>query len=236
MKALSLHQPWASLIAEGVKTIETRSWATKYRGPLGIHASKRRPPMMHLPPLWSRGSTREEQDRLNRETWLVIDTITDPAYQRPLRTNPSERVPKRAQTPTLFYPRRGPHGRPWYPEKGPATEQATAIYLPLGAVVATATLVDVVPIIEGEPSPPYHDHERVFAVDRDGVLRDWRWSDYPSWIGSRGYADQRLYGDFSPGRYAWLLADVVKLTEPVPCCGRQGLWEIPEDRACAGVL
>ena len=27
MKALTLHQPWASLIAHGVKTIETRSWA-----------------------------------------------------------------------------------------------------------------------------------------------------------------------------------------------------------------
>ncbi len=26
MKALTLHQPWASLIATGVKTIETRSW------------------------------------------------------------------------------------------------------------------------------------------------------------------------------------------------------------------
>jgi hypothetical protein len=26
MKALSLHQPWASLIALGVKRIETRSW------------------------------------------------------------------------------------------------------------------------------------------------------------------------------------------------------------------
>lgn len=43
MKALTIRQPWASLIAEGVKTIETRSWATKHRGPLAIHASKRRP-------------------------------------------------------------------------------------------------------------------------------------------------------------------------------------------------
>jgi len=36
MKAISLHQPWASMIAEGEKTIETRNWATKYRGPLLI--------------------------------------------------------------------------------------------------------------------------------------------------------------------------------------------------------
>lgn len=41
MKALTLWQPWASLIAYGVKTYETRSWTTSYRGPLAIHASKR---------------------------------------------------------------------------------------------------------------------------------------------------------------------------------------------------
>lgn len=39
-KALSLWQPWASLIAVGAKEYETRSWTTKYRGPLIIHASK----------------------------------------------------------------------------------------------------------------------------------------------------------------------------------------------------
>lgn len=39
IKALSLIQPWASLIMDGRKTIETRSWQTKYRGILVIHAS-----------------------------------------------------------------------------------------------------------------------------------------------------------------------------------------------------
>jgi hypothetical protein len=43
LKALTLWQPWASLIALGVKTIETRSWPTKYRGPLAIHAAVRLP-------------------------------------------------------------------------------------------------------------------------------------------------------------------------------------------------
>ena len=41
IKALSLHQPWASLVQLGIKTIETRSWSTKCRGPLAIHATKR---------------------------------------------------------------------------------------------------------------------------------------------------------------------------------------------------
>lgn len=43
MKALTVRQPWASLIALGVKTIETRSWSTRYRGPLAVHAGKARP-------------------------------------------------------------------------------------------------------------------------------------------------------------------------------------------------
>lgn len=42
MKVLSLLEPWASLIKENVKHIETRSWKTKYRGELYIHASKRK--------------------------------------------------------------------------------------------------------------------------------------------------------------------------------------------------
>lgn len=40
MKALSLKQPWANLIASGKKTIETRSWGTKYRGDIVICSSK----------------------------------------------------------------------------------------------------------------------------------------------------------------------------------------------------
>ena len=38
MKALTIYQPWATLITLGVKHMETRSWDTKYRGPVAIHA------------------------------------------------------------------------------------------------------------------------------------------------------------------------------------------------------
>lgn len=41
MKAITIHQPHATLIAIGEKGNETRSWATKHRGPLAIHAGKR---------------------------------------------------------------------------------------------------------------------------------------------------------------------------------------------------
>jgi hypothetical protein len=40
MRALSLSQPWATLVAIGAKKFETRSWPTTYRGPLAIHAAK----------------------------------------------------------------------------------------------------------------------------------------------------------------------------------------------------
>lgn len=41
MKVISIIQPWATLIALGEKKFETRSWSTKYRGELAIHASKK---------------------------------------------------------------------------------------------------------------------------------------------------------------------------------------------------
>lgn len=39
MKALTLWQPWASLIAFEEKKVETRCWSTKYRGLIAIHAA-----------------------------------------------------------------------------------------------------------------------------------------------------------------------------------------------------
>lgn len=40
-KAITLWEPYASLISVGAKTVETRSWLTTYRGKLLIHAAKR---------------------------------------------------------------------------------------------------------------------------------------------------------------------------------------------------
>lgn len=41
MKAISLWQPWATAMALGLKTIETRHWTCSHRGLLAIHAAKR---------------------------------------------------------------------------------------------------------------------------------------------------------------------------------------------------
>jgi ASCH domain len=39
VKALAIRQPYAALVVAGIKDVENRSWRTRYRGPLLIHAS-----------------------------------------------------------------------------------------------------------------------------------------------------------------------------------------------------
>ena len=40
MKAISIRRPWAWLIVHGYNDVENRTWSTKYRGPILIHAGK----------------------------------------------------------------------------------------------------------------------------------------------------------------------------------------------------
>lgn len=158
MKALTLWQPWASLVALGVKTIETRSWLTKYRGPLAIHAAASMPPY---------GKRYVKGMTVVKDAWGLWKVT----------------------------------GRDVYAP------------VPLGAVVATCTLVDVVPTDEIQwngsgghgwlaGGPAYERHPARAYV----------------------YEDQRPYGDFTAGRFAWLLADIVPPDPPVPAKGHQGLW------------
>lgn len=41
MKAISIKEPWSGMIQDGRKTIETRTWKTKHRGPLLLCACKK---------------------------------------------------------------------------------------------------------------------------------------------------------------------------------------------------
>lgn len=135
MKAISLWQPWASAIACGAKRIETRHWATKYRGPLLIHAAKR----------WD-------------------------AHQR-------------------FFTR---------------NEQAAGRLpadLPRGVIVAACHLVACIP--------------------SDDLMAD------PNAFGLT--ATDKRYGDYGPGRFGWLLEDVIALPEPIPYLGKQGFFNVPDD-------
>ena len=151
MKALTIWQPWASLIACGAKQFETRSWATKYRGPIAIHAAMKDPTKLPL---------------LGKE-----------AFERIVR------------------------------EEICAGRCPSWCFMPTGKVIATAELVNVWRIVHhpGTYIPRLGDY---FVPKKETDLGDW-----------------------TPGRYAWELANVKFLPEPIPVKGKQGLWNfaMPEE-------
>lgn len=79
--------------------------------------------------------------------------------------------------------------------------------LPLGTIVATCRLVACIPTRELQEN-------RVIQVDPVARCPDF-------------YLDEteRRFGDYAPGRWAWLLADVEPEPAPVPAKGALGLWE-----------
>lgn len=181
---MTLHQPWASLVAVGAKTIETRSWSTTYRGPLLIHAAARKPDVEMLEDgyageigdvdaRWFQWCQSEDDPRPD-EWWLYDCTSAD------------------VETPTP--------GAMWN--------------MPLGAVVASCQLIDCVPIVDGlggvdDPLPRVCN-----CIEWDKGLRLMRPFEYPS----EDVSAQLPFGDFSPGRWAWLLDDVKPTTERCPRC------------------
>ena len=67
MRALSLTEPWATLVAIEAKRIETRSWQTGYRGELLIHAAKNYPG-------WARALEQSFGDySIGRFAWILDD-------------------------------------------------------------------------------------------------------------------------------------------------------------------
>jgi hypothetical protein len=52
MKALTVMQPWASLIVRGIKQREFRNWAPAFRGLLAIHAGRQAPSEEAVAALW----------------------------------------------------------------------------------------------------------------------------------------------------------------------------------------
>ena len=148
MKALTVWQPWATLLATGYKTVETRSWKTNYRGKILIHAAKR--PVVN-------GII--EMDREARK--VLRDVLDLPEIYREINW-------------TEYYRK-----------------------LPIGVVVGEARLTDCIHINE----------------------------EYQRFIKNECHAEY-LLGDFTTGRYAWIMEDAIKYDVPIPATGRQGLWNI----------
>jgi hypothetical protein len=149
MKALTLTQPWATLVAIGAKRIETRSWSTSYRGPLAIHAAKGFP---------------GEAKRVC-ESRLFCRVMGWP-----------ECPPQLTQE--------------WLDDNARRIKA-----LPLGCVVATAQMVHCL-----ETSLIY-----TFV--------------------SPFTEQERAFGNYDPGRFGFLLEDVMRLADPIPAKGALGFWE-----------
>ena len=159
MKALSMWQPWASAVAFGSKRIETRSWATKYRGPLAIHAARRcvKGELIHYACCWN---------------WKGA------LHQVLLGDQPREYLHEA---------------------------------LPFGAIVAVCALVDI-------------RSTGTFTQQELDVLR------MPPGLQGELYSwTERQMGDFSLGRYGWVLERIRMVDPPVPFRGRQGLFNVPDE-------
>jgi len=68
MKIITLHQPYASFIAAGLKKYETRSWSTNYRGKLAIHSAKRLSDLKLVMRL------RDDFPAISRAIWVINTT------------------------------------------------------------------------------------------------------------------------------------------------------------------
>ena len=132
VRGLTLTQPWATLVALGLKRYETRSWDTGYRGLVAIHAAKKFP--------------RDAQRLSQAEPFLT-------ATNRP----PDE------------FPR--------------------GVILCIVRVLSSVPTMNITP-----PESPELD-----------------------------------FGDFGPGRYAWVLKSVLLFGNPIPCRGMLGLWALPDE-------
>lgn len=155
MKAISLTQPWATLIALGAKRIETRSWATTFHGQIAIHAAKG---------LTAVGGRRGLYEQCLEQPFR--DVIAEAFMSSPVEAFDAVRS------------------------------------LPLGAIVAVATLVQV---------------RRIDKALRAQVLAQ---TVTPHEID---------FGNYETGRYAWFLEDVLPLREVIPCKGALSLWEVPRE-------
>ena len=90
--------------------------------------------------------------------------------------------------------------------------------LPLGAVVATARLDGCVRVLSGgfASFAERADPGMVWVVDRFGL------EDRDAY---RMYSDP--YGDYSEGRFVWLLSEIRRVEPPIEATGRQGIWKLP---------
>lgn len=109
--------------------------------------------------------------------------------------------------------------------------------LPIGAVTSVAQLVEVAPIggpysfrtgiVQGDEGD-FPDNR---VIVRHPPMGDWSPESLCIDRPHEDITDQLPFGDFTPGRYGWVLADVWPLPRPVPAKGKLGPWVVSEELA-----
>lgn len=111
-----------------------------------------------------------------------------------------------------------------------STPPRRRVVLHPGAVVCTVVVAEALPM---EPCPPYSSsfddrwEPEPPSVLYLGGLDGGPWA-FIDGKGPIGFTDQLPYGDYEPGRFGWLLADVERTT-PIPCKGKQGVFRLPQE-------
>lgn len=190
MKAITVMQPWATLIAIGAKTIETR--------PAPPNGSMRPEGVRGLP-----GLAIEPGER------IAIHAGATPPTEG-LRLEQDGEMVETSFVVT----------------NGALLDlcNSESHYMHRGAVIATAVVEDAMPV-EPMPRPSGDDfstHGESVLFTRPGVL----WG-FDHGAGPYPLHPELPLGDFTLGRWGWLLGDVIP-SDPVPVKGKQGVWQLPD--------
>ncbi len=102
IKALTIRQPWAELVLRGRKPFELRTWRTKYRGPLVIHAAAKID-------AWDARHFRLNPERLTTSAFVGFAILSD---VRPYSRADARLLKKRRAGYGFF-----PHNLSWVLEK-----------------------------------------------------------------------------------------------------------------------
>ncbi len=115
--------------------------------------------------------------------------------------------------------RRRPRHQEW---NGQVEEIASQLELPLGAIVATARLERCVRVLSAGFTglEVRADTRKVWVVDRFGR------EDRDAYL-----IDSDPYGEYSEGRWIWMLSGVRRVNPPIEARGRRGMWKLPHDIA-----
>jgi hypothetical protein len=101
------------------------------------------------------------------------------------------------------------------------------VRLPLGAVVGSAVVAACLPILSGDIARDSYPPDALFVCTSGEHRELWRDSEWEVDL-----SDQLRYGDFSPGRFAWVFTDAAPTTERCPWCGSDGGAPEVATKAC----